>query len=106
MVFIVHVLTLYDLIFIGDIDLLIQSVSILGVSVFIIQQLYKALHVPTGHRAEVSVKQQLFHKLDEIVSHHFCTSLTEGWLSSLSGKRLTSFMVLARRTGSSLRRNM
>lgn len=39
-------------------------------------------------------------------SHHFWTSLTEGWLSSLSGKRLTSFMVLASRTGSSFRRNM
>lgn len=68
MVFIVHVFFLYDLIFIEDIDLLIQSVSILWVSVFIIQQLYKALHVPTGQRAEVSRKKQPFHKLDKIIS--------------------------------------
>lgn len=40
------------------------------------------------------------------VTHHFCTSLTEGWLSRLSGSRVTSLMVLARRTGSSFRRNM
>lgn len=39
-------------------------------------------------------------------THHFCTSLTEGWLTSLSGSRLTSRMVLASRTGSSFRRNM
>lgn len=38
--------------------------------------------------------------------YHFWTRRMDGWLSSLSGSRLTSRMVLARRTGSSLRRNM
>lgn len=39
-------------------------------------------------------------------SHQLCTSCTEGVLSTRSGSRLISFMMLARRTGSSCRRKV
>lgn len=38
--------------------------------------------------------------------HQLCTSCTEGVLSTRSGSRLISFMMLARRTGSSCRRKV
>lgn len=39
-------------------------------------------------------------------SHQLCTSCTEGVLSTRSGSRLISFMMLARRTGSSCLRKV
>lgn len=39
-------------------------------------------------------------------SHQLCTSCTEGVLSTLSGSRFISFMMLARRTGSSCLRKV
>lgn len=39
-------------------------------------------------------------------AHQLCTSCTEGVLSTRSGSKLISFMMLARRTGSSCRRKV
>lgn len=39
-------------------------------------------------------------------AHQLCTSCTEGVLSTRSGSRLISFMMLARRTGSSCLRKV
>lgn len=39
-------------------------------------------------------------------SHQLCTSCTEGVLSTRSGSRLISFMMLARRTGNSCLRKV
>lgn len=116
------------------IHLLVQSLRVLRLPVLVVQQLHKALHVPLkkkkGQRGSCwkkknwppgntvyypAVSERILTRgcfywrrcvLVGWVTHHFCTSLTEGWLSRLSGSRVTSLMVLARRTGSSFRRNM